>query len=80
MKTNVVNNNGRDNVELELGYGLLWIMCFSEVEFDDDIGQEAGEDDGDDDDGGEFDDEQDFTETLDVWRHWHMCFMIFWYI
>ena len=41
-------------------------MCFSEVEFDDDIGQEAGEDDGDDDDGGEFDDEQDFTETLDV--------------
>jgi hypothetical protein len=33
-----------------------------EVEFDDD-GQNAGEDH---DDGGDFDDEQNFTETLDV--------------
>jgi len=38
------------------------------VEFDDD-GQDVGEDDGDNDNGGDFNDEQDFKGVLDIWSH-----------
>ena len=65
------------------------VQCVSSgVEFDDnddadDDGQDASEDDGDHDDdniGGDFDDGQDFIGSSDVWRHYHIYFMFFFFM